>query len=101
MNSTFTFFVTVIVVIACVGFGVWLLTTLWPMDPKYAMAIRGVAAVGLVLWILSALGIFNPRSIAPRGRVINLELPEGPPTAPLARQHLVASSTFALATKSS
>jgi hypothetical protein len=54
-----SFVITLIVVVALVGFGVWLLTTLVPMDPKYAIAIKAIAAVALVLYLLSAFGLFD------------------------------------------
>lgn len=56
---TLSFLITLIVVVALVGFGVWLVTTLVPMDPKYATAIKAIAAVALLLYLLSAFGLFD------------------------------------------
>jgi hypothetical protein len=60
---TLSFLITIILVIALVGFGVWLVTTLVPMDPKYATAIKAVAAVALLLYLLSAFGLFDLGSV--------------------------------------
>jgi hypothetical protein len=54
-------------VIALVGFGVWLVTTLVPMDAKYAIAIKAIAAVALLLYLLSAFGLFDLGAV-PRHR---------------------------------
>jgi hypothetical protein len=63
---TLSFFITLIVVVALVGFGVWLVTTLVPMDPKYATAIKAIAAVALLLYLLSAFGLFDLGSVRHR-----------------------------------
>lgn len=60
---TLSFVITLIITVALVGFGVWLLITLVPMDPKYATAIKAIAAVGLLLYLLSALGLFDLGSV--------------------------------------
>jgi hypothetical protein len=61
--TTFSFFITLLVTIALVGFCVWLLITLVPMDPKYATAIKAIAAVALLLYLLSAFGLFDLGSV--------------------------------------
>lgn len=63
---TLSFLITLLVVIALVGFGVWLVTTLVPMDPKYAVAIKAIAAVALLLYLLSAFGLFDLGSVRHR-----------------------------------
>jgi hypothetical protein len=60
---TLSFLITLIVVIALVGFGVWLVTTFVPMDPKYATAIKAIAAVVLLLYLLSVFGLFDLDSV--------------------------------------
>ena len=58
---TFSFVITLLVTVALVGFGVWLLITIVPMDEKYKTAIKAIAAVALalVLYLLSAFGLFD------------------------------------------
>lgn len=59
MTQSFSFVITLLVTVALVGFGVWLLITLVPMDEKYKTAIKAIAAVALVLYLLSAFGLFD------------------------------------------
>lgn len=53
----------VILVLAVIGLLVWAITTLIPMDPRFARAIQVVAIVGACLWLLSVLFGFNLTSV--------------------------------------
>jgi len=53
----------IILVLAVIGLLVWAITTLIPMDPKFAQIIRVVAIVAACLWLLSVVFGFNIASV--------------------------------------
>jgi len=57
--------IQVIIVIAIVGFIVWLITSLVPMPPQFKTAIVAVACVIILLWLLS---LFMPLGTLRIGR---------------------------------
>lgn len=48
--------ILLVLVLAVVGFVVWLITTKIPMDPVFQWVIYAVVVVVLVLWLLKRLG---------------------------------------------
>lgn len=50
---------TFILIVALIGFGMWLITTYIPMpDPIKKVLVIGVT-VFIVVWVLQLLGVFN------------------------------------------
>ena len=49
--------ITLIVVLVIVGFLLWLIQTLIPMDPKVKILLQAVVVIVLLLWVLRALGV--------------------------------------------
>jgi hypothetical protein len=48
--------ILLVLVLAVVGFVVWLITTKIPMDPTFRVVIYVVVAIVLVLWLLRRFG---------------------------------------------
>jgi hypothetical protein len=53
--------ITLIIVLAVVGFAVWLLTTYVPMPRPIRLAIIAIVVLVLVVWVLRALGVPDVR----------------------------------------
>jgi hypothetical protein len=45
-----------VLVLAIVGFVVWLITTRIPMDPMFRLAIQIVVLIVIILWLLRRFG---------------------------------------------
>jgi hypothetical protein len=54
--------ITALIVLAIVGFGLWLLTTMVPMEPRIKTAIIGIA---LFLCFLYIIGLITGKQILP------------------------------------
>lgn len=52
--------VILVLVLAAVGFLLWLITTQIPMDPIFRTIIQIVVAIVVVLWLLGKLGAQMP-----------------------------------------
>ena len=48
--------VMLVLVLAVIGFLVWLITTKIPMDPMFRIAIQVIVLIVVVLWLLRRLG---------------------------------------------
>lgn len=49
-----------IVVLALVGFALWLINTMIPMDPKIKTVINAIVVVAICLWLLQSFGLLGP-----------------------------------------
>ena len=49
--------VILVLVVALVGFLLWIITTKIPMDPTIRMAIQVIAAIVIILYVVRRLGI--------------------------------------------
>ncbi len=58
---TYMSIITLVLVLAVVGFCLWLLLTYVPMVAPFKPIIIAIVAVGLLLWILDAAGIYSTR----------------------------------------
>lgn len=52
--------ILLVLVLAVVGFVLWLITTKIPMDPIVKLVIQIVVVVVMVIWLLRHLGIVIP-----------------------------------------
>jgi hypothetical protein len=50
--------ISIIVTLACLGFGLWLVSLI-PMPAWAKQVIMGVAVLFVVLWLLSIFGLFK------------------------------------------
>ena len=50
---------SMIVILVCIGVGLWLINTYIPMDAKIKKILNVVVVVAVVLWLLAAFGIFD------------------------------------------
>ena len=48
--------IVLVLVLAVIGFLVWLITTKIPMDPMFKLAIQIVVLIVLILWLLRRFG---------------------------------------------
>lgn len=48
--------IMLVLVLAVVGFVVWLITTRIPMDPMFKLAIQIVVLIVIILWLLRRFG---------------------------------------------
>ncbi len=51
--------VTLILVLALVGFLVWAIQTFIPMDPKIKTLLSVVVVIVLLLWVLQSIGLLT------------------------------------------
>jgi hypothetical protein len=49
----------VVLVLAIVGFVVWLITSKIPMDPTFKLVIYVVVVIVLVLWLMNQFGVID------------------------------------------
>ena len=50
---------SMIVILVCIGVGLWLINTYIPMDAKIKKILNVVVVVAVVHWLLAAFGIFD------------------------------------------
>lgn len=52
--------ISLVLVLAVVGFVVWLITTKIPMDPSFKLAIQVIVVIVVVLYVLRWAGVVIP-----------------------------------------
>lgn len=60
---------SILILIVLVGFGLWAVNVLVPMEPKYKTLLNGLAALLLVLYVLYALYSFGVFGQLPHPRL--------------------------------